>query len=118
MCPKCKLAFQRDKVVNVNRLIDIEYLLPLDKQLDKIFACRDILSSLGTHIIMQDIEALKDRIGMNVQFLVFFVQLCDTLCAVRLPPLVFSVIVDALDYCKDYFYSAFEDCFFYLEIHF
>ena len=32
--------------------------------------------------------------------------------------IVFSVIVDALDYCKDYFYSAFEDCFFNLEIHF
>lgn len=44
MCSQCQLAFQRDKVVDVNRLIDIEYLLPLDKQLDKIFACRDILS--------------------------------------------------------------------------
>ena len=35
MCSQCQLAFQRDKVVDVNRLIDIEYLLPLDKQLDE-----------------------------------------------------------------------------------
>ena len=58
---------------------------------------------------MQDIEALKDGVSMNVQALISLVKLCNTLCAVRLPLLVISVIVDAIDYGKDYFYSTVED---------
>ncbi len=118
MRPKCQLALQRDEVVDIHRLIDVKNLLPFDQQLDEIFACGDILSSLDSHVVMQDIEALKDGVSMNVQALIFLVKLCNTLCAVRLPLLVISVIVDALDYGKDYFYSTVEDCFFYLEIHF
>ena len=45
----------------------------LYKQLDKIFTGGDILAALYANIVMEDIEALQHRVGMNVNILVLVI---------------------------------------------
>ena len=45
----------------MHRLVDVEYAAVLLEQLDEVFAGGDILATLHTGLVMQDIEALKNK---------------------------------------------------------
>lgn len=73
----CKLAFHGNDIINIYRLIDKEHVAMLIQESDQIFAGRNILSTLYTGTVVQDMEALQDRIRMIIYIFIFFQQTRD-----------------------------------------
>ena len=114
---KSKLALNGNDVVNIHRTVYAEHIPTLHKQPDKIFTCRDILAALYAHIVVEDIEPLQHRVGVNVNILVLVIKLSYAFGAVRLPFIVYTVIIHALHNGKNDLYAAVKNFFLNLKFH-
>ena len=80
----------------VTLVFDKEHALILLQQPDEILAGGDVLAPLHAGLVMQKIEALQNRVGVDIQLCIFVIQIPEALIAIRRPFRVLTVIVHAV----------------------
>ena len=91
-----QLRLQRQQIVNVHRLIEVEHLMPLLQQLDEILAGRNVLPPLDAGLVVEHMEPFQDGILMRVYPLVLLIERLQPLFAILRPLLTLAVIVHSL----------------------
>ena len=112
-----QLALQGDQVIDIHRLVDVEHAVILLEKLNEVLAGGDVLAALDPGLVMQDVEALQDRIGVDVQLRILLKQRFQALVAVYGPFRILAVIVETADLCEHNLDPRVQYGLFYIEFH-